>query len=41
MNSNQIREKYESGELTWTDLLEITGLYAHVLYSILFDEGEQ
>ena len=35
--SGLIREVFESGELTWADLLEITGLPAHVLYSILDD----
>lgn len=37
MTQQKIIETYESGELTWGDLLEITGLPAHVLYSILFD----
>lgn len=37
MTQQKIIETYESGELTWGDLLEITGLPAHVLYSILFN----
>jgi len=37
MSEQKIREKFESGELTWADLLEITGLPAHILYSILVD----
>jgi len=37
MSEQKIRELFESGELTWADLLEITGIQAHVLYSILDD----
>ena len=37
MNVQTMRDKFESGELTWADLLEITGLPAHILYDILQD----
>jgi hypothetical protein len=37
MSYQKMRDMFESGELTWADLLEITGLPAHVLYSILDD----
>jgi hypothetical protein len=37
MNVQTMREKFESNELTWADLLEITGLPAYVLYDILDD----
>jgi hypothetical protein len=37
MSYQKMRDLFESGELTWADLLEITGLPAHVLYSILDD----
>ena len=37
MSDQKMRDMFESGELTWADLLEITGLPAHVLYSILDD----
>jgi hypothetical protein len=37
MNAQTMRDKFESNELTWADLLEITGLPAHVLYEILQD----
>ena len=37
MNEQTMRDKFASGELTWADLLEITGLPAHVLYDILQD----
>jgi len=37
MTESTMREKFENGELTWADLLEITGLPAYVLYSILDD----
>ena len=37
MNEQTMRDKFESNELTWADLLEITGLPAHVLYDILQD----
>jgi hypothetical protein len=40
MPSEKIIKAYESGALTWYDLLEITGLPAHVLYSILFSKGK-
>jgi hypothetical protein len=36
MSEAEIVERFEAGELTWADLLEITGLPAHVLFSILF-----
>jgi hypothetical protein len=35
MTVDRIRDAFESGELTWADLLEITGLPAHLLYEIL------
>ena len=37
MNEQTMRDKFESNELTWADLLEITGLPAHVLYDFLQD----
>ena len=37
MNEQTMRDKFESNELTWADLLEITGLPAYVLYDILAD----
>lgn len=37
MSYQEIREKFDFGELTWADLLEITGLNAHTLYEILND----
>jgi hypothetical protein len=37
MNAQTMRDKFESNELNWADLLEITGLPAHVLYEILQD----
>ena len=37
LNEQTMRDKFESNELTWADLLEITGLPAHVLYDILQD----
>ena len=37
MAEQQMRDKFENGELTWADLLEITGLPAYVLYDILDD----
>ena len=37
MTAEKIRQKFESGELTWGDLLEITGLHASELYDILHD----
>jgi len=39
MTQQEIIETYESGALTWGDLLEVTGLPAHVLYSILFNHA--
>lgn len=38
MNANEMRERFNSGELTWADLLEITGLPSPTMYEILFDE---
>jgi len=38
MSETEIINRFETGELTWADLLEITGLPAHVLFSILFGE---
>ena len=35
VNINEIRERYKSDELSWADLLEITGLPAATLYEIL------
>jgi len=35
VNINEIRERFESDELSWADLLEITGLPAATLYEIL------
>ena len=37
MNEQQMRDKFENNELTWADLLEITGLPAYILYDILDD----
>jgi hypothetical protein len=37
MTRDKIIQSFNSDELTWADLLEITGLPAHILYSILFD----
>lgn len=37
MTEETMREKYSTGELTWGDLLEITGLHASELYEILWD----
>jgi hypothetical protein len=36
-NENDIRHAYNSGELTWGELLEITGLHSSVLFDILYD----
>lgn len=36
MTVDRIQDAFESGELTWADLLEITGLPAHLLYEILY-----
>jgi hypothetical protein len=38
MSEAEIMARFEAGELTWADLLEITGLPAHVLFSILFGD---
>ena len=35
MSANEMRERFVSEELTWADLLEITGLPAATLYEIL------
>ena len=37
MSYLKIRENYSTGNLTWGDLLEITGLAPHELFSILED----
>jgi hypothetical protein len=37
MTEQQMRDKFQNGELTWADLLEITGLPAYILYDILDD----
>jgi hypothetical protein len=37
LNDNDIKQAYNSGELTWSDLLEITGLHAFELFEILCD----
>lgn len=37
MTEEQIRNAYSSGKLTWSDLLEITGLHASDLYEVLYD----
>jgi hypothetical protein len=37
LNENDIRQAYDSGKLTWLDLLEITGLHASELFEILHD----
>lgn len=37
MTENEMRSKFHNGELTWADLLEITGLPASDLYEILYD----
>jgi hypothetical protein len=37
LNDNDIKQAYNSGELTWSDLLEITGLHASELFEILCD----
>lgn len=36
MTDEQIREAYESGRMTWADLLEVTGLAPFDLYPVLF-----
>jgi len=38
ISESEIVGRFETGELTWADLLEITGLPAHVLFAILFEE---
>jgi len=37
MNTEQIRQAFSAGTLTWGDLLEITGLHASTLHDILYD----
>jgi hypothetical protein len=37
LNENDIRQAYNNGELTWGDLLEITGLHSSELFDILYD----
>lgn len=37
MSEEKMRNMFKSGELTWADLLEITGLHASDLYEILYD----
>lgn len=37
MTYDDIRSKYASGELTWGDLLVVTGLPAYELFDILYD----
>lgn len=37
MTVEKIRQKFSDGELTWGDLLEVTGLHASELYEILHD----
>lgn len=37
MTEQSMREAYSSGNLTWGDLLEITGLHSSVLFDILYD----
>ena len=37
MSEADIRKFYQSRELTWEDLLEITGLHSSQLYEILYD----
>ena len=37
MGEEKIRELYASGELTWGDLLVITGLHASELFDLLYD----
>jgi len=37
MSESDIRKLYQSGELTWEDLLEITGLHSSQLYEVLYD----
>lgn len=37
MTYEKIRKTYEAGELTWADLLEITGLPPCELFDILSD----
>lgn len=35
MSADEMRERFAADELTWADLLEITGLPATTLYEIL------
>lgn len=37
MSEATMRDKFSSGELTWADLLEITGLAPSDLFDILHD----
>lgn len=37
MSETEIRTKFSNGELTWADLLEITGLHSSLLFDILYD----
>jgi hypothetical protein len=37
MTNEQIRKNFVEGNLTWADLLVITGLPEHILYEILSD----
>jgi len=37
MNEQMMRDKFSAGEVTWADLLEITGLPAADLYEMLYD----
>ena len=37
LTEHDIREAYSSGQLTWSDLLEITGLHSCTLFEMLYD----
>jgi hypothetical protein len=37
LTEDEIRDAYRNGELTWGDLLEITGLHSSTLFNILYD----
>lgn len=37
ITEQDIREAYSSGQLTWGDLLEITGLHSSALFEMLYD----
>lgn len=37
ITEQDMREAYSSGQLTWADLLEITGLHSSALFEILYD----